>query len=188
MNDRHRALLTAGPDPGEDWAFELLRPLRRRAIDCDVAPAVMARIGAARLAAPATSASFEPFERGWTAWFMPGLAMFAVLVGIACLAARSGQGAREAWGVTLSLGHLIVLLGHGLVAAGGYALTVAAPIARATWARLEILAPLVRGAGLAAAVCGLMSIITSLYIFTHARAVAPAGGAGGRIHLQGGPR
>jgi hypothetical protein len=173
-------------DPGEVWATRVLAPLAARGVECDVVPAVMARIAASRRAPRPFSLATRRPGLAWAAGLLSGLVALGVLGVALYAAAREGQQMGHMEGVAGSLGHVVLVFGRLFAMALGCAATVAAPIARALWALLQVAAPLLRGAGMAAAICGALSIIVSLYVFTHDRPAAPAGGARGGIRFRGG--
>ncbi len=170
-------------DPGADWADEILAPLRRERVACEIAPAVMRRIAA--LESGLRPLPF-PLARPGLAWASSlGLALCT----LAILAARlmtmilSGDdGVRQAWALVSSTGRVLLTLGRALATLGAATTTAAAPLLRGTWALLEVAAPLLRGAGLLAASLGALSIVASTYVFMHARKVAP------QARAQGGNR
>ena len=59
--------MTAHRDPGPRFAEEVLEPLRRQAVECDVAPRVMARILAERDAAVLAASARGPHRYAWVA-------------------------------------------------------------------------------------------------------------------------
>ncbi|PYS95924.1 MAG: hypothetical protein DMF50_06740 [Acidobacteria bacterium] len=176
-----RPIFRAAPDPGEAWARQVLTPLRRLRADCDVAAAVMARIAAtAAGASEARPLSPRQARLAWAAGFLAGSVALGLVTSALRGAAGQGQAVHEVLGLLTSLGRVAVLLGRFLVSAYGRCLEIAAPVARAVWALFEVLTPILRGAGMAASACGVLSILISFYIFTHARAAASAPGGGRR--------
>ncbi len=189
MSDRRRTIFRRLPqdDPGEAWAEELLAPLRRTRVDLDVAPAVMARVTAARSARPLPVPLARP-RLAWASCVVAGLAAF-VWLGLTLLdLARSGEGVGQARALAGSLGHLASLAWGLLVRIGSGIDTAAAPLLRALGAILSVAAPILRGAGLAAAAAGALSILISMYVFANARATAPHTAGPGGVFPHGGTR
>jgi hypothetical protein len=157
-------------DPGEAWALRALEPLRRETADCDVAPAVMARVAALRPPRHAAAATCR------TRWLAAALVLTCVLAAAVVAAALLGdQGfVREAWTLLAFSGRLLLAAGASLLAFAGRALPVAGALLRPVLILIQVSAPLLRGAGIAAAALGALSILFSLSAFAHALRTAPA--------------
>ena len=189
MSVRLRLLPRRDADPGEAWTEALLEPLREEEIACDIAPSVMARVAAERVAVRPLPAILARPRLLWAACVPAGIASLAFLTIICLGLRRAGSGGAAPGGALAALlSRLIRLLGERLAAAAGFVVTVVAPLLRAAWALVETLAPLLRGAGLVAATTGLLSIIISVYIFNHSRGTAPQAGAASGILPHGGTR
>ena len=170
-------------DPGERWAAEILRPLRREDADCDVVFRVMARIAAEGGGPLSAAVSPPPHRLAWVSSLTLACASLAFLVSALLLLVTGGdEGVRQIVGVGLSCWHVVGVFGRVGADFGSRGLEVVLPILRALWALLEIAAPFLRGAGLVAAAGGVASIAFSAYVFASARKTAP------RVDLQGGIR
>ena len=169
--------LKAG-DPGERWAEEIPRPLRRQTVDCDVAPAVLARIRAERDAIRPDPLSPRAYVIAWASSAILGVASFALIVStLLVLVIGRDEGVREIIGLGVLTWHVLAVFGHLIAGAGGRILSGTVPILRKVWALLTIAAPLVRAAGTLAAAGGALSILFSSYVFASARKSAPRVGA-----------
>ena len=187
MSDRLPLLPRHGDDPGEAWAEALLEPLRLEEIACDIAPSVMARVAAERVAVRPLPAILARPRLLWAACVPAGIASLAFLTIICLGLGRAAAGGAAPGGALAALlPRLIRLVGERLAAAAGFVVTIAAPLLRAAWALVDTLAPLLRGAGLVAAATGLLSIVISLYVFGHYRGTAPQAGAASGILPHGG--
>jgi len=175
-------------DPGAAWADELLRPLRRREADVDVAHSVMLRI-AGPAASPAPWALPKPWSQvRWAAAFLGGCAALALLIATAGAMILGGdEGARAAIALTSVAARMTV---HGFDHMAG-ALWVLASAALAffkgAWIEIDALSPLVRGGALASALAGLASIGVSIIVVSRARRSAPMAQRSGTSLDNGGP-
>ncbi len=165
-------------DPGERWAEETLRPLRRQTADCDAAPAVLARIRAERDAIRPDPVSPRAYRIAWVSSVALGVASFAFLVSsLLVLVIGRDEGVREIISLGAATWHVLAVFGRLIAGAGARILSATLPILRKTWALLAIAAPIVRAAGTLAAAGGVMSILFSSYVFARARKNAPRVGA-----------
>ena len=165
-------------DPGGRWADETLRPLRRRTADCDVAPALMARILAERDAIRPATTSPRAAGIAWVSSLGLGVASFAFLVAtLLVLVIGRDQGVREIVALAASTWQVMIIVGRLMIGTGARLLAAALPILRATCALLEITTPITRAAATLAAGGGLLSILFSGYVFANARKTAPRLGA-----------
>jgi hypothetical protein len=157
-------------DPGEAWARRALEPLRRETADCDISPAVMARVAALPAPRPAPAGSRR------ARWLVAAAAAGMVLLSAGLAATVLGEEgfAREAWALLSFGGRLLVAAGASLLAVASRALVVAGAMFRPVLILIEVAAPLLRGAGLAAAAFGALSILFSLSAFAHALRTAPS--------------
>lgn len=170
-------------DPGDRWAEEVLHPLRRQAIDCDVAPRVMARIMAERDAALAATSAPGVQRYAWVVSLsLAGVSLIFLMATVIVMVASGDEGVRQVTGLLASCWHLIVVFGRLAADLGEKILVEALPILRKIRALLAVSAPLLRGAGTLAAAAGLCSILFSSYVFASARNTAP------RPELHGGTR
>ena len=168
---RWRRLIGHGDgDPGEAWALRALEPLRRETADCDVTPRIMARVAALRPPRPAAVVTRR------TRWLAAALVASCVLAAAAVAAAVLGdQGfVSEGWGLLAFCGRMLLAAGASLVAFATRALLVAGALLRPALILIQVSAPLLRGAGLAAAAVGALAILFSLSAFAHALRTAPA--------------
>ncbi|OLC55302.1 MAG: hypothetical protein AUH92_02475 [Acidobacteria bacterium 13_1_40CM_4_69_4] len=166
----------AGAD--ERWADEALGPLRRQTVDCDVAPAVMARILAERDAILPDPVSPRAYGIAWASSVALGVASFTFFVSTLLVLVIGGdEGVREIVRLGTSTWHVLVVFGRLFAEAGGRVLSDALPVLRKVWALLAIAAPIARGAGMLAAAGGVLSILFSSYVFAAARKTAPRVGA-----------
>ena len=173
----------AGGDPGGLWTAEVLRPLGRQTVQCDVAPRVMARIAAEMDRLRPLTASTRVSRLAWASSLLLACAALAFLGSTLFVLVQGGdEGVREIVGLGLSGWHVLMVFGRVAADLGARALALVLPILRAAWALLEVAAPLLRGAGLLAAAGGVFSILFSTYVFASARKTAP------RVDLQGGIR
>jgi hypothetical protein len=173
----------AGGDPGGLWTVEVLRPLSRQTIECDVTPRVMGRIaaelGRLRLLTPSPRVS----RLAWASSLLLACSALAFLGSTLFVLVLGGdEGVREIVGVGISGWHVLMVFGRVAADLGARVLAFVLPILRTGWALLEVAAPLLRGAGLLAAACGVLSILFSTYVFASARKTAP------RVDLLGGIR
>jgi len=167
-----------GGDPGGRWAEETLRPLRRLTAECDVAPAVVARIRAELDAIRPDPVSPRAYRVAWVSSIALGVASFAFLVStLLVLVIGRDQGVREIIGLGAAAGHVLAVLGRLIAGAGARVLSEGLPLLRKAWALLAIAAPVVRAAGTLAVAGGVLSILSSSYVFASARKTAPRVGA-----------
>ncbi len=189
MKGRTRFPWRPAEDPGAAWTEALLEPLRGEAFDCSVAPAVMARIAAERLPARPLPALLAKPRLLWAACVPVGIAAFGFLSAVGLSLLRSGTDAAAQRGMFATLLWRLLSLAAGRIAAGGgFLARLIAPFLRGAWTLVEILSPVLRGAGLVAATTGLMSLIISIYVFSHDRGTAPHKGAASGFPLHGGTR
>jgi hypothetical protein len=175
--------MTARRDPGDRWTEELLGPLRRQAVECDVAPRVMARLLAERDVALAAAAVPRPHRYAWVFSLSLAGASLVFLTAILIVMVTGGdEGVRQATGLLASGWHILLVFGGLVVDLGEKILQEALPMARKVVALIEVSAPLLKGAGTLAAIAGLCSILFSSYVFASARRTAP------RADFNGGPR
>ena len=170
-------------DPGERWAADVLRPLRRQKAECNVVSRVMARIAAER-GEPGTFAPSPRAHRlAWASSLMLACASLAFLVSTLLLLVGGGEeGVRQIVGLGLSCWHILAVFGRLAADLGARVVAVVLPIVRVLCAVLEVAAPLLRGAGLVAAAGGVLSILFSAFVFAGARKTAP------QVNFQGGTR
>ena len=169
-------------DPGARWADELLSSLRREQVDLDVSPAVMARVVASRGGAATAIVLPKPPALAWATCFVSGVSALAILATtLYALLLGRDEGLRQAWALGGALGRLGIVLVDTLARLGGGILTASGAFLRGAWVILETAAPLIRGAGTLAVICGLLSIVFSLLVFARARRTAPAAGFQGGI-------
>jgi hypothetical protein len=181
-----RALIRAGRstgDPGAPWTLDVLAPLRRQTIECDVASRIMSRI-VVRAATPGLSTTSPAVPRlALASSLLLGSSALAFLGSTLVVLVLGGdEGVRQVVGLGLSGWHVLVVLGRLAAGIGAGVAASLVPILRACWTLLEVAAPLLRGAGLLAAAGGVLSILLSTYVFASARKTAP------RVDLQGGLR
>lgn len=175
-------------DPGVDWADDLLAPLRRQIVACDVAPGVMQRIAAGRPLAPATPFTAPP-RLAWAGSLFLGFAALALLITtLVLLIGGSAEGLRALWTVLEPAARLAILFAQQAAKLATVALGATVAVVSSSWGLVTAAAPYVRGAGLIAAGWGLMTVFISTYLFAHARRTAPIIGLRSDIPLQGGPR
>jgi hypothetical protein len=175
-------------DPGAAWADELLRPLRRREADVDVARSVMLRI-TGRALAPAAQVLARPWSQvRWAAAFLGGCAALALLIATAGAMVLGGdEGARAAITLTSVAAHL-TLRGFDHMAGALWVLATAAlAFFKGAWVEVDALSPLVRGGALASAVAGVASIGISILVVSRARRSAPVAQRSGSPLDNGGP-
>jgi hypothetical protein len=173
----------AGEDPGNLWAAEILGPLRRRTIECDVAPRVMARLAAERQGLRRADLSPRASRLAWASSILLACAALAFLGSTLVVLILGGdEGVRQLAGLGHSGWNVLQVFGRVLAQLAAGVLSVAMPFLRAFWTLAGITAPLLRGAGLLAAAGGLLSILFSTYVFASARRTAP------RVNFQGGIR
>ena len=173
--------MTSHGDPGPRWTEEVLVPLRRQSVDCDIAPRVMARILAERDAALAASAG--PQRYAWVASLsLAGASLVFLISTVMVMVTGGDEGVQQATGFLASGWQVVLVLGRLVADLAGRILAEALPMARKVLALLEVSAPLLKGAGTLAAAGGLCSILFSTYVFASARRTAP------RADLNGGTR
>jgi hypothetical protein len=174
--------VTSRRDPGPRFAEEVLEPLRRETVECDIAPRVMARIFAERDAAVAASAR-GPQRYAWVASLsLAGASLVFLISTVMVMVTGGDEGVRQATGFLASGWQVVLVLGRLVADLAGRILAEALPMARKVLALLEVSAPLLKGAGTLAAAGGLFSILFSTYVFASARRTAP------RADLNGGTR
>lgn len=175
-------------DPGAAWADDLLRPLRRREADVDVARSIMLRI-AGHAIAPAPRALPKPWGQvSWAAALFAGFAVLALLIATAGMMIAGGdEGARTAIALT-SVAARLTLRGFDHMA-GVLSVFAGALIAllKGAWMEVAPLSPLVRGGALATALAGLASIGISIIVVSRAGRSAPAAQHPGSPFHNGGP-
>jgi hypothetical protein len=161
-------------DPGPAWAEALLAPLRSTEVECEVARSVMTRIASSR---PAPLRS--PIRLRWprlalTGCVAGGVLSLGIVVGALVALVLSGDdGVRQLQTLAGSLGTALLALGEFAFALLKGILSAGLALLRAAWAVIDAAAPLVRGAGMAAAACGMLTIVISLYLLTQAYRTAP---------------
>jgi len=173
----------AGSDPGSRWTVDVLHPLGRQSVECDVTPRVMARIVAEMgVLRPATT-SPRVSRLAWASSLLLACAVLAFLGSTLFLLVLGGdEGVRQIVGLGLSGWHVLLVFGRLVADLGARILATVLPILRAISVLLEVAAPLLRGAGLLAAAGGVLSILFSTYVFASARKTAP------QVEFQGGIR
>jgi hypothetical protein len=175
--------VTAHRDPGPRWADEVVGPLRRQAVDCDVAARVMARILAERDAALLAASARGPHRYAWVASLsLAGASLVFLIATLVTMVSAGDEGVRQATGLLASSWHVVVVSGRLVADLGQRMLAEALPTARKILALIEVSAPLLKGAGTLAAAGGLCSILFSSYVFASARRTAP------RADFNGGTR
>jgi hypothetical protein len=178
-------------DPGHDlearWADEILAPLRRERLELDVAPAVMSWVeGQHRPAGFAPLPGRLP-RYAWAASLILGLVCLGLLVATCGVMILGGdEGARTLLALTGSAGRMALLsAGYMLRLAQAFG-AAALTLAKGAWTLIEVMAPLVRGAGFLAALAGALSIAVSSYVFANARRSAPLADQGDLQLTNGG--
>ena len=175
--------MTAHRDPGPRWTEEVLVSLQRQAVDCDIAPRVMARILAERDAALLAASTRVPHRYAWAASLSLAGASLVFLISTLLVRVSGGdEGVRQATGFLASGWQTILVFGRLIADLGGRILAEALPVGRKILALIEVSAPLLKGAGALAAAGGLCSILFSSYVFASARRTAP------RADFNGGTR
>jgi hypothetical protein len=175
--------VTAHRDPGPRWTEEVVGPLRRQAVECDVAPRVMARILAERDAAILAASARGPQRYAWVASLsLAGASLVFLISTLVVMVTGGDEGVRQATGVLASGWQIVLVFGRLIADLGGRVLAEVLPVARKVLALIEVSAPLLKGAGTLAAAGGLCSILFSSYVFASARRTAP------RADFNGGTR
>jgi len=175
--------VTAPRDPGPRWTEEILLPLRRRMLDCDIAPRVMARILAERDAALLAATARGPHRYAWVASLsLAGASLVFLISTLMVMVSGGDEGVRQATGLLASGWQVVLVFGRLVADFGESVLAQALPVARKVLALIEVSAPLLKGAGTLAAAGGLCSILFSSYVFASARRTAP------RADFNGGTR
>lgn len=175
--------MTSRRDPGPRFAEEILDPLRRQTVECDVAPRVMARILAERDAALLAASARGPQRYAWVASLsLAGASLVFLISTVMVMVTGGDEGVQQATGFLASGWQVVLVLGRLVADLAGRILAEALPMARKVLALLEVSAPLLKGAGTLAAAGGLFSILFSTYVFASARRTAP------RADLNGGTR
>ena len=173
MNWFRRLSGRASVDPGEAWTVEMLAPLRRLEISCDVAPAVMRRVAHERPAL-GLSGSLRAPRLAWASSLVLALGTLALLVAtLVTMVAVGDAGVETLWKMAASVAGFAGLVVQFVGVLVITCIDACATLMRGVWIILVAAAPLVRSAGLLAATCGAVSILVSTYIFVHARRVAP---------------
>jgi hypothetical protein len=177
----HRAPVAV--DPGERWAVQVLQPLKRQKLECDVVLRVMGRIAAERGALRSSAVSPLAHRVAWASSLLLACASLAFLISTLLVLVTGGdEGVRQLARLGLSSWHVLAVFGRVLADLGARVLAFVMPFGRALWALIEVGAPLLRGAGIVAASFGVLSILFSVFVFASARNTAP------RVHFQGGTR
>ena len=175
--------MTAHRDPGPRWTVEVLVSLRSQAVDCDIAPRVMARILAERDAAILAASARGPQRYAWVASLsLAGASLVFLISTLVVMVTGGDEGVRQATGVLASGWQIVLVFGRLIADLGGRVLAEVLPVARKVLALIEVSAPLLKGAGTLAAAGGLCSILFSSYVFASARRTAP------RADFNGGTR
>lgn len=181
--------LAEGPDETLRREVQaILSPLRSESIDIDVAPRVMRRI-VLSLPRPAPAPFRAPYASlAWAASLFLGLVALGTLLATALVMLTSGDdGARAAMTLASTAAHQTVrgfgILGGLLLALG----EAAWALGRGLYVLVEAAAPLVRGASMVAAVCGLLSVGVSIVLVHRAGRQAPLGSSAPWSPLNGGP-
>lgn len=182
--------LPAGEDRGDAWVDAVLEPLRQAEVRCDVATAVMARVAATRATRwPAPSAMLRRPRLIWASCGLAATVAFAFLaLPLVGLARQGGLGMRQARAIASASGHLARLLEGQVGILVDAARAAAIPLLRAMMILLDAAAPIFKSAAAVAALTGALSILISLYVFTHARGSAPPAGARSGYLPHGGMR
>jgi hypothetical protein len=162
------------PDPDARWADEILAPLRRERLDLDVAPSVMSWVEEQHRPAGFAPLPGDLPRYAWAASLILGLVCLGLLVATCGVMILGGdEGARTLLALTGSAGRMAILsFGYMLRMAQAFGAT-ALTLAKGAWTLIDVMAPLVRGAGFLAAVAGALSIGISSYVFANARRSAP---------------
>lgn len=175
--------MSARRDPGDRWTEEVLRPLRRQAVECDVARRVMARILAERDASLAAAGAPGAPRYAWVfSLSLAGASLIFLIATAFVMVAGGDEGVRQVTGFLASCWHVVLVFGRLVASLGERILAEALPIARKVLALIEVSAPLLKAAGTLAAAGGLCSILFSSYVFASARKTAP------RADFHGGTR
>ncbi len=163
-----------GPDLDARWADQILAPLRRERLELDVTPSVMSWVEGQN-----RPAEFPPLpgrlpQFAWAASLILGLVCLGLLVATCGVMILGGdEGARTLLALTGSAGRMALLsAGYLLLVAQAFGAT-AFTLGKGAWTLIDLMAPLVRGAGFLAAVAGAISIGVSSYVFANARRSAP---------------
>ena len=175
--------MTAHRDPGPRWTEEVVGPLRGQAVECDVAPRVMARILAERDAALLVASTRGPHRYAWAfSLSLAGASLVFLIATLSVMVSGGDEGVRQATGLLASGWQVVLVFGRLVAGLGERILAEALPIARKVLALIEVSAPLLKAAGTLAAGGGLCSILFSSYVFASARRTAP------RADFNGGTR
>ena len=175
--------MTAHRDPGPRWTEEVVGPLRRQAVECDVAPRVMARILAEHDAALLAASTRGPHRYAWAfSLSLAGASLVFLIATLSVMVSGGDEGVRQATGLLASGWQVVLVFGRLVAGLGERILAEALPIARKVLALIEVSAPLLKAAGTLAAAGGLCSILFSSYVFASARKTAP------RADFNGGTR
>ena len=174
-------------DPGPGWAESALRPIRAQKIDTDVSRSVLARIAAEKARPLRHPIILRRPRLALAACVMGGVISFGLVVAaLLTLAINGDEGVRQIGTLLSSAGHLFVVVGGLFLSTVKGILSAGLALGRGIWILLETAAPLLRGAGMVAAACGLLSIPVSFYLLAQGYRSAPliafegdGGGPGG---------
>jgi hypothetical protein len=188
MKDLRALFRAPADDPGEEWVENLLSPLRRESVACDVAPRIMQRIVAEPAPRP-LDLSGSTSRLAWAGSLFVGFAAFVFLLSaLVMMVAGGDEGVQLLWTLLEPAGRLVGMGAHYLYR---FAVSVGAAglaILRGAWVVVVAVSPLIRGVGLFAAAGGLLSIVISTYLFAQARRTAPSTGPHGDQSHPGGSR
>ena len=180
--------LAEGPDATLSREVQaILSPLRSESIDIDIAPRVMRRI-VLSLPRPAPAPLRAPYgSLAWAASLFLGLVALGTLLATALVMLTSGdEGARAAMTLASTAAYQTVR-GFGIIGGLLLALSQAAwALGRGFYVLVEAAAPLVRGASMVAAACGLLSIGVSIVLVHRAGRQAPLASRAPWSPLNGG--
>ncbi len=173
-------------DPGSGWVESVLRPIRAQKIDTDVSRSVLARIAAERARPLIHPILVRRPRLALAACIMGGVVSFGLVVAaLLTLAINGDESVRQIGTLLSSAGQLFVVVGGLFLSAVKGILSAGLALGRGIWILLETAAPLLRGAGMVAAACGLLSILISFYLVAQGFRSAPLivfqgdGGPGG---------
>lgn len=173
-------------DPGSGWVESVLRPIRAQKIDTDVSRSVLARIAAERARPLIHPILVRRPRLALAACIMGGVVSFGLVVAtLLTLAINGDEGVRQIGTLLSSAGQLFVVVGGLFLSTVKGILSAGLALGRGIWILLETAAPLLRGAGMVAAACGLLSILISFYLVAQGFRSAPLivfqgdGGPGG---------
>jgi len=176
-------------DPGSAWAEAALAPMRDQRLDAEVSRSIMARIAAERARPLTLPGRLRRPRLALAACLAAGIVSFGmVMATLIILAINGDEGVREIGTLLTASGHLLAVFAQVLLTALKGILAAAIAVGRGAWILLEAAAPLFRGAELAAAACGLLSIAISFYLLARGYRSAPMIVAGSDPGGSGGPR